>query len=261
MRSLPLFHRISGQPVIVLGEGEAADAKRRLVERAGGIVITEIEGIEPAARIAFVAHDEPARIEADVARLREAGVLVNAPDRPDLCDFTVPSLLDRDPVLIAIGTSGASAGLAKAIRLRLETLLPQRLGALANALHSARSALRARWPDAGERRRALDAALAEGGALDPLREQSADGVAGWLEDPPPGTEAGLIEIGLTSDDPEDLTLRQARLLGSADVILHTAGVAPAILARARADAVRHCVSNEGAHASGREGLVILLRRQ
>jgi len=261
MRSLPLFHRISGQPVIVLGEGEAADAKRRLVERAGGIVITEIEGIEPAARIAFVAHDEPARIEADVARLREAGVLVNAPDHPDLCDFTVPSLLDRDPVLIAIGTSGASAGLAKAIRLRLETLLPQRLGALANALHSARSALRARWPDAGERRLALDAALAEGGALDPLRDQSADAVSEWLEDTPPGMETELIEIDLTSDDPEDLTLRQARLLGSADVILHTAGVAPAILARARADAVRHCVSNEGVHASGREGLVILLRRR
>ncbi|MFA7595646.1 MAG: siroheme synthase [Novosphingobium sp.] len=262
MRSLPLFHRISGQPVIVLGEGEAAEAKRRLVERAGGVVAADPEeGIRRNARLAFVAHDESVRVEADVARLREAGVLVNAPDRPDLCDFTVPSLLDRDPVLIAIGTSGASAGLAKAIRLRLETLLPQRLGALANALHSARSALRARWSDAGERRRALDAALAEGGALDPLREQSADAVPEWLENAPPGTEAGLIEIELTSDDPEDLTLRQARLLGSADAILYTAGVAPAILARARADAVRHCVSNDPPQASGREGLVILLRRQ
>jgi uroporphyrin-III C-methyltransferase/precorrin-2 dehydrogenase/sirohydrochlorin ferrochelatase len=260
MKSLPLFHRISGQPVIVLGEGEAAEAKRRLVERAGGIVTTALEGIEPTARLAFVAHDEPARIEADVARLQEAGVLVNVPDRPDLCDFTVPSLLDRDPVLVAIGTSGASAGLAKAIRLRLETLLPQRLGALANALHSARSALRARWPDAGERRRALDAALAEGGALDPLREQSADTVSEWLKDAPSGTETGLIEIELTSDDPEDLTLRQARLLGSADVILHTASVSPAILSRVRADAVRHCISNDEPQASGMEGLVILLRR-
>jgi len=261
MRSLPLFHRISGQPVIVLGEGEAADAKRRLVERAGGLAIADLdEGTQRDARLAFVAHDEPARVEADVARLREAGVLVNAPDRPDLCDFTVPSLLDRDPVLIAIGTSGASAGLAKAIRLRLETLLPQRLGALAEALYSARSALRARWPDAGERRRALDAALTEGGALDPLRERSVDAVFGWLEDTPTGTEAGLIEIGLISDDPEDLTLRQARLLGSADVILHTADVSPAILARARADAVRHCVSNDRPQPSGMEGLVILLRR-
>ena len=162
--TLPLFHRITGQPVVLLGEGEAAEAKRRLIERAGGIPT-----IDPThARLAFVAIEDEAEARAAVERLRAQGLLVNCVDRPALCDFTTPAIVERNPVLIAIGTGGASAGLAKALRLRLEALLPPGLGGLAGALQAARRALRTRWPDAAERRRALDVALAPGGALDPL---------------------------------------------------------------------------------------------
>ena len=238
MRSLPLYHRIAGQPVVVLGEGGAAEPKRRLVERAGGLVVNDLAtGIDHGARLAFIAHDDAAMCEADAIRARCAGLLVNVVDRPALCDFTVPSLLERDPVLIAVGTSGASAGLAKHIRLRLEALLPASLGSLASALEQARAGLRARFPDAGVRRRALDAALAAGGALDPLAEGSAEKLEGWLA----GADApvsGLHEIALTSSDPDDLTLRQARLLGTADAVIADVGVPPEILDRARADAVR-----------------------
>ncbi len=253
IESLPLFHRIAGQTVIVLGEGEAAEAKRRLVERAGGAVSSD-EAAD--ARLAFVACDDP---EAAAARLKARGILVNVVDQPRLCDFTVPSILDRSPVLVAIGTGGASAGLAKAVRLRLDALLPAALGSLAMALSAARSRLRSRWPDAGDRRRALDAALADGGVLDPLREGSADALDGWLEGAATQT-AQTIEIHLISDDPEDLTLRQARLLGSADVLAHEPGVAAAILNRARADAVRVALAAD-ALAPMREGLVIVLRRR
>ena len=90
---------------------------------------------DPGARLAFVALPEP---EAAAERLRARGVLVNVPDRPELCDFIVPSVLDRKPVLIAIGTGGASAGLAKALRLRLEVLLP--------AISTARRAAKATAP-------------------------------------------------------------------------------------------------------------------
>lgn len=238
MRSLPLYHRITGQPVIVLGEGAAAEPKRRLVERAGGRVVSDLaEGIDHGARLAFIAHDDAAMCEADSIRARGAGLLVNVVDRPALCDFTVPSLLDRDPVLIAVGTSGASAGLAKHVRLRLETLLPAGLGALAMALETARTALRGRFPDPAERRRAVDAALSPGGALDPFAEGSEARVAEWLagEGAPAG---GVFEIVLTSDDPDDLTLRQARVLGCADAVIADAGVPAQVLARARADAVR-----------------------
>lgn len=238
MRSLPLYHRIAGQPVIVLGEGAAAEPKRRLVQRAGGLVENDLaEGIDRGARLAFIAHDDRAMCESDAIRARGAGLLVNVVDQPALCDFTVPSLLERDPVLIAVGTSGASAGLAKHIRLRLEALLPAGLGTLASALEQGRAAIRERFPDPASRRRALDRALAQGGVLDPLAEGSEVRLEDWLggADAP---DSGLHEFTLTSDDPDDLTLRQARLLGMADVLIADAEVPPQILDRARADAVR-----------------------
>ncbi|MFM5950962.1 MAG: bifunctional precorrin-2 dehydrogenase/sirohydrochlorin ferrochelatase [Novosphingobium sp.] len=231
MHSLPLLHRLTGQKVILLAEGEAGEAKRRLLERAGAKIV----GADDAeARLGFVALDEP---EKDAERLRARGLLLNVTDRPELCDFTVPSILERGPVLIAVGTGGASAGLAKALRLRLEALLPASLGMLAERLQAARGAMRKRWSDGGERRRALDAALALGGPLDPLDSASADRVDNWLAAGEAGA-GGVAEFTLTSDDPDDLTLRQARWLGAADLVAFEPGVAVAILARARADAMR-----------------------
>lgn len=236
--ALPLFHRLTGQPVIVLGHGAAADAKRRLVHRAGAHVIEDLaEGIDKGARIAFIAHDDAAMCEADALRARCAGLLVNVVDRPELCDFTTPSLVDRAPVIIAVGTAGASAGLAKALRLRLDQMLPQGLGRLADALFAARGAIRARWPDPAERRRALDAALEQGGTLDPWVEHDADAFSVWINGATPNP-VGRHVILLASADPEDLTLRQARLLGRADALILNENVPLPILARARADALR-----------------------
>ena len=231
LHSLPLFVRLAGRPVILLGEGEAADAKRRLLDRAGAIVIGE----DAAAALAIVALDDEAEALAAVARLKARGILVNAVDRPDHCDFTLPAIVDRDPVLVAIGTGGVSAGLAAALRQRLEALLPASLGTLAKGLHAGRETLRARCPDGGERRRAIAAALAPAGPLDPLEERD---VAAWLTDPQAPADATLVRIALTSSDPDDLTLRQARLLASADRVFHAADVPRAILDRARADAAR-----------------------
>ena len=225
LHSLPLFVRLHGRPVILVGSGEAADAKRRLLDRAGARIVGE----DADAALAIVADDEAA-----VARLKARGVLVNAVDRPDLCDFTLPAIVDRAPVLVAIGTGGVSAGLAAALRQRLEALLPASLGRVAAALHAARDALRTRYPDAGTRRRAIAAALAPGGPLDVLAEHAAPD-ATTLD--APGT-ARLEHIRLSSSDPDDLTLRQARWLADADRVTHRAGVPAAILDRARADAAR-----------------------
>jgi uroporphyrin-III C-methyltransferase / precorrin-2 dehydrogenase / sirohydrochlorin ferrochelatase len=242
VHSLPVFLRLQDRPVILIGTGEAADAKRRLLERAGAV----IAGEDAQAQLAIVALDQP---DEAVARLKARGILVNAVDRPDLCDFTLPAIVDRDPVLVAIGTGGASAGLAKALRQRLEAVLPSSLGRLAERLFATRDAIRQRWPDAADRRRAIDAALAEGGALDPL--SAAVDVEAWLaEAVDPGGDA-MMRVALTSADPEDLTLRQARLLASADRIYHAADVPEAILNRARADAARICGSAPSIAAPGR----------
>lgn len=249
--SLPLFHGVAGQPVMLLGEGEAGLAKRRLIERAGGVIVGEDSA---EARLAFVALADPDEI---AARLKERGLLVNVTDRPDLCDFTVPSLLQRGPVQVAVGTGGVSAGLAKSLRLRLEALLPHSLGDLADGLGAIRAALKSRFPDAADRRRALDAGLAQGGLLDPLDAGSAARIGCWLEGAH-SDGAATVEIRLRSDDPDDLTLREARLLGSADCLATEPGVPLEIILRARADAVRIDIE-KGAPPPFADGLVVVLR--
>lgn len=238
MQQLPIFLNLSGRTVVLVGEGEAAHAKARLIVRAGGRIVPAWEA---GATIAFVALDDKAEARAAAEGLRARGLLVNVVDRPDLCDFTTPAIVDRAPVTIAIGTGGASAGLAKAVRQRIEALLPARLGALASALHAARDAMKARWPAAADRRRAIDAALAQGGVLDPLAADAVDGVDVWLASDTTLPSSRLETIVLTSPDPDDLTLRAARLLGEADHIFYPAHTPTAILARARADAVRHAI--------------------
>jgi uroporphyrin-III C-methyltransferase/precorrin-2 dehydrogenase/sirohydrochlorin ferrochelatase len=230
LHSLPVFLRLAGRPVILIGEGEAADAKRRLLERAGAEVVSE----ESDAQIALVALGDP---DATVARLKARGVLVNAADRSDLCDFTLPAIVERSPVIIAIGTGGASAGLAAALRQRLETILPATLGSLATSLQSARETLLRLWPDAGDRRRALSEALSVGGRLDPMTV-AGTAVNAWLANPAAGKDRPIERMLLVSPDPDDLTLRQARALAQADRVFHNVDVPAAILDRARADAVR-----------------------
>lgn len=236
MEQLPVFLNLRGRMVVLVGEGEAADAKARLIARAGGRIV---RAWEAGAAIAFVALDDDAEARAAAEALRAQGLLVNVVDRPDLCDFTTPAIVDRAPLTIAIGTGGASAGLAKAVRQRIEALLPPRLGALASALHAARAAMKARWPAAADRRRAIDAALAPGGVLDPVAAGSADAVDAWLTGETAALPSRLEIIRLAGADPDDLTLGAARLLGEADHIFHPADIPAAILDRARADALRH----------------------
>lgn len=254
MHSLPLFHRIAGERVVVVGSGDMAEAKARLVMRAGGTPCAETEAHH--ARLAFVAVENERMAEAAALRLKRLGLLVNVADRPDLCDFTLPSVLDRDPVLVAVSTGGASAGLAKHLRLRLEALIPETIGQLAGRLSQMREALRARFPDSAARRQALDQALAEGGALDVLEPHSHKQVEDWLRGGSAKLSATTEEFTLDSDDPDELTLRQARLLGMADTVLHDPYIPEAILVRARADARRVELPAQ----TPAEGLTVILRR-
>ena len=231
MRSLPLFVRLTGRPVILLGEGYMADAKARLLTRAGAVIVGE----DAPAALAVVALADAAEGEAAAARLKARGLLVNVVDRLELSDFTFPAIIDRDPVLVAVGTGGVSAGVAAALRQRLETVLPAGLGRVADAFHAARDEMKRRFPTLDDRRRVIAGLLQAGGTLDPLREavDPARAIA----------EAGLPEsrietVAVTSADPDELTLRAARLLGMADRLYHCSDMPAAILDRARSDCER-----------------------
>jgi uroporphyrin-III C-methyltransferase / precorrin-2 dehydrogenase / sirohydrochlorin ferrochelatase len=234
MQSLPIFVRLQGRPVILIGEGEAADAKRRLLERAGALICGE----DAAAGLALVVVEDDTEAEAAAARLKARGILVNATDRPSLCDFTLPAIVDRDPVLIAIGTGGASAGMAKALRQWLEGALPTSLGPLAEAMFAARDWIKDRWPDGAARRKAIDRAFSDGGALDLLKPHAHDAVDRWLMADDEAVTDRIERFAIDHDDPDLLTVAQARLLSQADAVYHAPSIAPAILNRARADAKR-----------------------
>lgn len=240
MNQLPIFVNLQGRKILLLGSGEMADAKRRLYERAGA----EITDDEAAAglTLAVVALEDDEEAIAAVARLKARGLLVNAVDRSVLCDYTTPAIIDRDPVLIAIGTGGASAGLAKALRQRLEQLLPASLGVMANALLDARERIQQIWPDGAERRKAIDTALEPGGPLDVMAGHALEDIDAWLDQPQEQAHSQVIDLELASTDPDDLTLRQARWLGQADQIFASGDVPKQILDRARADAQRFTLS-------------------
>lgn len=233
MEALPLFHRLAGQPVLVLGEGEAALAKVRLVTEAGGTVVTE-KG--PAVRLAFITLPDP---EPVAALLKEQGLLVNVPDRPELCDFLVPAIVDRSPVVLAVGTGGASASLAKALKERLEHWLPSGLGLLAVAIRQAREAVAAVHADVPARRAFWAGVLAPGAVLDPLVSHDnplaaiSNALAGG-----PQPESRIDRITVGKDGADALTLRELRLMAQADLVVQAPGVPAEVLALIRRDAAR-----------------------
>ena len=256
MDSLPLFLSLAGRPVIVLALGpdaaEAAAAKARLVTAAGGIVVDE-SAANPV--LAFVAADDAGEAAQVAARLRSRGLLVNVVDRPAMSDFLMGAIIDRSPVQLAISTAGASASLSRALRGRLEALLPASLGGLAQAIGAARMATSAAHPGVADRRRLWERALAEGGSLDPLRP---------LADPDAAVAAAIAgastavtevrTIAVRSADPGELTLNQLAALGRCDALLIEGDVPAAVIDRARRDAVRLAVL-----ADAPEGLTVVLQ--
>ncbi|MFQ3595877.1 MAG: siroheme synthase [Sphingomonadaceae bacterium] len=250
MESLPLAFRLAGHVVPVLGEGEAAEAKRRLVCEAGGTPTDD-----PAAatiRLAFLAPASGTDPGAAAVALSAQGFLVNVVDHPALCDFTVPAIVDRAPVTVAVATGGASASLAKALKERLELLLPPALGGVALAIRAARDRVAARFPTVAERRAFWAGLLAPGGPLDPLAgvPDPETAIAAALAGQAPATPGPTI-LPLPAAGAQALTLAQVRALAAADVVVHPADVAPDILALARRDARRVVGCAPPADAHGR----------
>ena len=189
--------------------------------------------------LGFVADPDPEACAAAAAAARAAGVPVNVMDRPALCDFTVPAIIDRGAVVAALGTGGASPLLVSRLRAEMETRLSPGLGRLAAYLDARKDVLRARFPDPADRRvflsGLLDGDLPE--ALEAGGEVAADAALF------PALESRVAPPGrlfsLPPDTPADLvTLRACRILASVDLLVLAEGVDMSLAALARRDAAR-----------------------
>ncbi len=257
MKHLPLFFDLAGRRVVVIGQGPAADRRAELARSAGAAVFqletTSAADLRGAVAV-FVAtgnldSDTDARRAAKVA-----GVPVNVADRPGLSDFILPAIIDRDEVVVAVSTGGASPSLATLLRARIETLLPERIGALAHLAQTFRVQAKALIVDPA-RRRAFWGRLIDGPAARLVLagdDVSARRVAlGELNDARRALKPiGIAHIvGAGPGDPDLLTLRAAQLLQEADAILHDELVPPAILNRARREAELVSVGKRKGRAS------------
>jgi uroporphyrin-III C-methyltransferase/precorrin-2 dehydrogenase/sirohydrochlorin ferrochelatase len=254
MQSFPIFMRLSGRPVLVVGPveggGHAAAAKQRLLEAAGARVdlVTEIESLDGYALV-FGASGDDVRDRAVSEAARAAGIPVNVVDRPELSDFIMPAVVDRGEVVIGISTGGSAPILAQRIRALIEDALPSGLDRVAAFARRFRSAVQTRVTDNATRRRFWERFFDGEGADLVMAGEDFRAARMIIRDlnAADATRSGagsLTVIELTSSHSDDLTLGALRALRKADVIAHDANVASEILDYARRDARRVALDSE-----------------
>ena len=270
MNYFPVFFDLNGQKVLIVGGGEVAMRKISLLERTGASITVVAPVIAPelmvraaagqlklvirefvpddldGARLVIVATSRRA-VNRWIAKLSESrNVPVNVVDDREASRFIVPAVIDRDPVMIAISTGGASPVLARRLRARLEAMIPKRIGELASWLRALRASTRLKLRDTDERRRFFEA-IVDGPAARRFTEGDVQGASRIAQQllaasstaPPAAGEVTLVGAG--PGDPELLTLKALRALQDADVILYDRLVPAAVLDLARRDAARICV--------------------
>ncbi len=277
MKSFPMFIRTTGRRVVIAGGGEQAAQKARLILKtdarivlAAPVLDDELAALVAAGRaehhdgaigatlfeeaaMAFVATGCPAWDASLHALAQAARCPVNVVDRPDLCDITTPSIVDRDPVVVAIGTEGTAPVLGRALKTRIETMLPANIGGLAALAGRLRASVAAGVPKAARRAfwawvfkegpRAAWTRGAEREAAQAIKEAIAAGGA------PGGATTGSIALVGAGPGARDLlTLRAVERLQEADVIFYDRLVDVEVLELARRDAARVFVGKHvGAH--------------
>jgi uroporphyrin-III C-methyltransferase/precorrin-2 dehydrogenase/sirohydrochlorin ferrochelatase len=290
LATLPVFLKLAGKTVLVVGGSGGTAWKAELIAAAGAQVrlvwdepdhetlalmadwpdrVTlhrrdwrddDLAGV--AIAIGAIEEEEPGQRFAAAARA--AGVPVNVVDRPHLCDFQFGAIVNRSPLVIGISTDGGAPPLGQAIRSLIEALLPAGLAAWAKAAKA--------W-----RPRVMQAGLAAAERKAFWRRFAAEAMRRPTETPCPvereamlarfspgaeasaeaGAEAGrtghLALVGAGPGDPELLTMKAVRLLREADVVLHDDLVDPAVLGFARREARKIAVGKRGGQASCAQG--------
>jgi uroporphyrin-III C-methyltransferase / precorrin-2 dehydrogenase / sirohydrochlorin ferrochelatase len=286
LKFLPVSYAVEGRVVRIVGEGERAIQKLRLLLRSGAAIVLHAPCADESLRafavehavmllgrlpvqdeladtaLLFVATDDSA-LEAEMAgRARRARVPVNVVDRLDLSDFAIPAIVDRAPIAVAISTDGTAPVLAQRLRETIEQLLPPTLGALGELAAALRATVRKRLAGADARRRfwrtvfdgpIADAALA--GDVAGARRRAIRA----LDQADAPAEGRVFLVGAGPGASDLLTLRAQRLLQETDVIVHDALVPQAVIDMGRRDARRIPVGKrKGSHSATQAEINALL---
>lgn len=269
MDHLPIFLNLKGRRALVLGGGRPAARKAELLLRAGcAITVVAPELAEDFAQlagreeidhrqgpltagdlescvIAYGASEDSQANEHLHKLATEAGVPVNVVDRPDLCDFIMPAIVDRAPVLAAVSSGGAAPLLTRHLKARLETAIPAAYGRLARFAGDQRDRVHELIPDAKKRLRFWEAFLTgpvaeylfsgQDEAAETLLNNMLEEAASDADKPPVGE---VYLVGAGPGDPDLLTFRALRLMQQADVVLYDRLIGDGILNLVRRDAER-----------------------
>ena len=267
MRFLPVFLDLASGTVVLVGSGEPALNKLRLLGAAGAAVIWYPAVADPTAARAIAADakggiriasgdpqsDDWADVVAVISaagrplddavaqRARAARIPVNVVDRPELSTFIVPAIVDRGDVVVAIATGGAAPVLARRLRARIEALLPDRIGALAALLGKHRERLAAAFKDIASRRRFLEHVIdgpIGSAVLAGHADAEANLVAAIAAGPSDAVGGTVFLVGAGPGNPDLLTLQALHALQDADVVFYDELVTQGVLDRARRDAER-----------------------
>lgn len=286
MRYFPLFLDLDNRKAVIVGGGEEALRKVRLLLKTRakisvvapslheelaiyvneGSVVWVARQFAPTlldgAALVYSADDDLNGTVSEAARAR--GIPVNAIDDAALSSFITPSIIDRDPVIVAIGTEGTSPVLGMGLRSRIEALLPQALGGLALAAGRLRDRVAESVPQGSRRRsfwqRYFFGSIRESFLAGDVRTYTRELEAALIEDSSPSVGRVSL-VGAGPGDPELLTLKAQRKLQEADVIVHDRLIGPGILELARRDAIRIPVGKKPFAPSPRQSEInaILIR--
>ncbi|OHC43960.1 MAG: sirohydrochlorin ferrochelatase, partial [Pseudomonadales bacterium RIFCSPLOWO2_02_FULL_63_210] len=276
MDFLPLFHKLQDRLVLVVGGGEVALRKSRLLADAGArlrIVAPEVRDelralvvqgagevllrnyqpgdLSGVVLIIAATDDEPLNAQIS-AQAQALGIPVNVVDAPKLCSVIFPAIVDRSPLIVAVTSGGDAPVLARLIRAKIETWIPATYGQLAGLAKKFRVQVKGLFPDVQQRRvfweDVFQGQIAESvfaGKLhegERLLEAKVAGAA-------PRALGEVYLVGAGPGDPDLLTFRALRLMQQADVVLYDRLVAPAIIELCRRDAERIYVGKQrAAHA-------------
>jgi len=290
VKFLPIFMNIKNHPCLVVGGGQVAARKIFMLIRAGGkvtVISPELSSeVVKLADNAEITHLKAGFKSGDVGNYRiviaatssrkvnqavyeEASaknIPVNVVDTPDLCSFITPSIIDRDPVQIAISTGGASPVLARLLRSKLETFIPAAYGKLGKLVESYRDRVKEIFNHNSNHIRGFWEHVLEGSIADMLIAGKDKAAHEALElavnaAKVPDNTGEVYLVGAGPGDPDLLTFRALRLMQRADVVVYDRLVSAEILEMARRDAEFVYVGKErNKHAVKQENINELLVR-